>query len=151
MTESCCNAMANGLLFSCAGGSNVGQIANDAAIKLEQSGVGRLYCLAGIGGRVEGMVKHAQSVPFTVVIDGCSVCCARKTLEQVGIEPTIHTIVTELGIKKEHTYEYPPEDVERVVDAVLNGSALSSTARPAEDAACCGDSGTEESAACCQS
>jgi uncharacterized metal-binding protein len=138
------------LLFPCAGGSNVGQIANDAAVKLEQSGVGRLYCLAGIGGHVEGMVKHAQSVPFTVAIDGCATGCARKTLEHAGIEPTIHVTVTELGIKKELTYEYPEEDVQRVVDAVLHGTEAAPVVGPAA-ASCCGTAGTEETPSCCES
>jgi uncharacterized metal-binding protein len=40
------------IIFSCAGSCNVGQIANQAAIKLSQSGVGRYFCLAGIGGHV---------------------------------------------------------------------------------------------------
>jgi len=152
MSESCCNAFADGLLFPCAGGSNVGQIANDAAIILEKSGVGRLYCLAGIGAHVEGMVKHAGSAPFTVAIDGCPVGCARKTLEQAGLEPAIHVTVTELGIEKEHTYEYPEEHVQRVVEAVLDGTGTVGAPGPAPAArSCCAPADAESAESCCDS
>ena len=152
MSEPCCNAFADGLLFPCAGGSNVGQIANDAAIVLEKSGVGRLYCLAGIGAHVEGMVKHAGSAPFTVAIDGCPVGCARKTLEQAGLEPAIHVTVTELGIEKEHTYEYPEEHVQRVVEAVLHGAEGARVADAASPAgSCCRPDDAEETNGCCAS
>jgi uncharacterized metal-binding protein len=151
MSDRCCASLKQALLFACAGGSNVGQISNDAAVALEKSGVGRLYCLAGIGGHVEGMVKTAQSAPCTVAIDGCASACARKTLEHVGIEPTIHVTVTELGIEKEHTYEYPEEDVQRVVDAVLHGTEATPVAEPSAAASCCGAAETEDTSSCCES
>ena len=147
MSESCCNVSAEALLFPCAGGSNVGQISNDAAIKLERGGVGRLYCLAGIGGHVEGMVKHAQGVCCIVAIDGCDVCCARKTLEHAGIKPTIHVVVTELGITKARTYDYPDEDVQRVVDALLYGTQAVPGGQAAASS-CCGDQAEETD--CCK-
>lgn len=135
MSEACCNAFADALLFACAGGSNVGQISNEAAIKLEQRGIGRLYCLAGIGGHVESMVKHTGSAPCTIAIDGCEVCCARKTLEHAGIAPTVHVVVTELGIAKQRVFDYPQEQVEQVVDAVLQGETAAGAAAP--QGSCC--------------
>ncbi len=148
MADSCYGSTVPALLFACAGGANVGQMANDAAVKLEQSGAGRLYCLAGVGGHIEGMVKTARSAPCTVAIDGCAAACARKTLEQAGIEPTICITVTELGIKKEHTYQYPEEDVQRVVDAVLHGTEAAGAAEPSA-ASCCGAGGANAPGDCC--
>ena len=50
MEEKCLCESNEILIFSCAGSANVGQIANQAAIQLAQRGVGRYFCLAGIGG-----------------------------------------------------------------------------------------------------
>ncbi len=119
MSDACCSIQDKGLLFACAGGSNVGQISNDAAIALEQAGAGRLFCLAGIGGHVELIVNHTKEVGHTVAIDGCDVACVRKTLEAEGITPDIHVVITDLGIEKEHSYEVSDEDICRVVDAVI--------------------------------
>ncbi len=127
------------LLFACAGGSNVGQISNDAAIALERVGVGKLFCLAGIGGHVEGVVAKTRAAACTIAIDGCDVYCARKTLEAAGIEPTVHVVVTELGVEKAKTYEYPEENVCRAVDAVM-------AAAPCGTGACGGASGAGD---CC--
>lgn len=148
MSEACCSAFANALLFPCAGGSNVGQIANEAAIKLEQRGIGRLYCLAGIGGHVESMVKHTQSAPCTIAIDGCEVCCARKTLEHAGIAPTVHVVLTELGIVKQRVFDYPEEQVQQVVDAVLEGP--SNLAADASQGSCCSPESAPGAGECCK-
>ena len=44
-------------IVACSGGSNVGQIANQAAIELAKAKVGGFFCLAGIGAHIKGMVK----------------------------------------------------------------------------------------------
>ena len=45
------------LLFSCAGASNVGQIANSAAIELARVGEGRYFCLAGVSEQIKTKKK----------------------------------------------------------------------------------------------
>ena len=123
------------LLFACAGGSNVGQVSNDAAVALEGGGVGTLSCLAGIGGHVEGIVSRTANAGCTVAIDGCDVACAHKTLEAAGIDPTHHIVITELGIAKSHTYDYPEDHVSRAVDAVI--AEVGPGASASSDASCC--------------
>lgn len=34
-------------VFACAGGSNVGQLTNSAAVEVTKEGKGKMYCLAG--------------------------------------------------------------------------------------------------------
>ena len=71
------------MFLPCSGGSNCGQIANQAAVKLAEEGVGRVYCLAGIGAHIAGMVESTRAAMRVVAIDGCEVGCARKTIEKV--------------------------------------------------------------------
>jgi len=99
MSECACDA-SEVLLFPCSGGSNCGQIAHHAAVNLAKAGRGKLFCLAGIGGHVKGLIESAKAAKILVAIDGCPTSCARKTLEHAELPPQIHVIVSELGIEK---------------------------------------------------
>jgi len=138
------------LLFACAGGSNVGQISNDAAIALERAGVGSLFCLAGVGGHVEGIVAKTQAAACTIAIDGCDIDCVRKTLEAAGVDPTIHVVVTDLDIEKAKTYEYPEEYVCRTVDAVLSKTEDGLAGGPTSATHPCCEGDADEESACCR-
>ncbi len=102
------------LIFSCAGSSNVGQIANQAAIRLAQGGVGRYFCLAGIGGHVSGMIESTKAGKMLAAIDGCPVGCGKKTLEHAGFKIDEYVQVTNLGMEKNHNLNILAPDVEKV-------------------------------------
>ena len=89
-------------VVACSGASNVGQIANQAAIDLAREKVAGFFCLAGVGAHIKGMVKSGKEADLMVSIDGCPVQCAAKTLQHADIEPAIQIIVTDLGIEKSH-------------------------------------------------
>jgi len=115
MKEKCLCEPNEILIFSCAGSSNVGQIANQAAIKLAQSGVGRYFCLAGIGSHVSGMIESTKAGKMLIAIDGCPVACAKKTLEHAGFQIHEYVQTTDLlGIEKDHQFNLDAADVERV-------------------------------------
>jgi uncharacterized metal-binding protein len=114
MEEKCLREANDILVFSCAGSSNVGQIANQAAIRLSQEGVGRYFCLAGIGGHVSGMIESTKAGKMLIAIDGCPVGCAKRTLEHTGFNVHEYVQVTELGIEKNHEFVLAPSDVARV-------------------------------------
>jgi uncharacterized metal-binding protein len=116
MEERCLCESNEILIFSCAGSSNVGQIANQAAIKLAQSGVGRYFCLAGIGGHVSGMIESTKAGKMLIAIDGCPVACAKKTLEHAGFQIHEYVQSTDLGVEKKHQFDLDPSDVQRVVN-----------------------------------
>jgi len=102
------------LIFPCSGGSNVGQIANQAGVKLTQDGMGRFFCLAGIGAHVSGMVESTKAGKMLVAIDGCPVACAKKTLEHAGFNIDEYVQVTDLEIEKNHDLNPLTPDVEKV-------------------------------------
>ena len=105
------------MLLACSGGSNVGQISNDAAKALDQLGAGRMYCLIGVGAQLPSFVDAAKSAQVVVAIDGCNVACAKKALENAGITPQVYTVVTDLGIEKGHHFNYTREEVAKVAGA----------------------------------
>lgn len=92
------------LIFPCSGASNVGQIANEVALRLREAGKGNMYCTAGIGGHVKGLVEGAKSARLLVGIDGCNVGCVRKCLDGEGLQPGVYMIVSdEVKVKKGYT------------------------------------------------
>jgi uncharacterized metal-binding protein len=114
MEERCLCESNEILIFCCAGSSNVGQIANQAAVRLAQEGIGRYFCLAGIGGHVSGMIESTKAGKMLIAIDGCPVGCAKKTLEHTGFNIDEYVQVTELGIEKNHEFNVASSDVGKV-------------------------------------
>ncbi|MGB9804135.1 putative zinc-binding protein [Desulfofundulus sp.] len=107
-------------IFTCAGGSNTGQTANAAGVKLAQAGFGYLACLSGVGAGAENTLKKLTQVQKVIVIDGCPVACARKMLEKAGVKVDYYALVTELGVRKSlDVLEPVPAEVERVYDAMV--------------------------------
>lgn len=98
--EGCACSQAPKLIFPCSGAADVGGIADQAARKLSRDGTGSMYCLAGIGGRVPGIMKSTEGASAVLVIDGCPINCARKTLEQAGFSEFRHLQLADLGFKK---------------------------------------------------
>ena len=106
------------LIFPCSGGSNVGQIANEAAKQLSSQGIGGMYCLAGIGGHISGFAEATREVKKIVAIDGCPVHCARKTLEHAECPVNVHVVVTDIGVRKTSNLLLDKKDIAKVENAV---------------------------------
>jgi len=106
------------LIFPCSGGSNVGQLANEAAKQLTRQGVGGMYCLAGIGGHISGFAEAAREVNKVVVIDGCPVHCARKILKHADCPVSVHVVVTKLGIKKASDFHLEEKDTAKIINTI---------------------------------
>jgi uncharacterized metal-binding protein len=88
------------LLFACSGAADVGQVADLAARKLSADGIGKMFCLAGVGGRVAPIMQTAHGAQRILAIDGCPLDCARSCLEQAGFLRFLHVRVTDLGMAK---------------------------------------------------
>ncbi|MDH7570926.1 MAG: putative zinc-binding protein [Armatimonadota bacterium] len=117
MSDCCCGTK-DVMLLACSGGSNVGQIANDAAKALDQLGQGRMYCAVGVNAGLPSFVEAAKNAATLVAIDGCDVACVKKGLAQVGITPHVYVVATDLGIEKGHHFNYTRDEVAEVAGAV---------------------------------
>ena len=95
--NACCGGVR--LVFPCSGAADVGGIADQVARKITMEGLGRMYCLAGIGGHVDGILETAKQAEATFTIDGCPVACATKALEHAGFKPRA-ICLKELGFAK---------------------------------------------------
>jgi uncharacterized metal-binding protein len=88
------------LIFSCSGAADVGAIADQAARKLSREGAGKMFCLTGIGGRVETIMKFAKAADKIVAIDGCALQCTTHCLKQAGFTGFAEVQIGALGMEK---------------------------------------------------
>lgn len=117
MSDSCNCAAAPVLLFPCSGGSNVGQIANQAAVELTREKVGKLFCLAGVGGHIQSFIESCKGNRI-VVIDGCPLACGKAIFDHAELPVSDYVVVTGLDIKKSHDFDLSPDDIAKVCGEV---------------------------------
>lgn len=108
-SEGCVSNSAPTKVYACAGASNVGVISFELAKALHTAGKYEMGCSTcigagdcGCGGTITPEGKK------DLLIDGCKVACLRKMFEKKGITEFNHVIVTQLGVKKEGTFEIEP-------------------------------------------
>jgi uncharacterized metal-binding protein len=106
------------MILACSGGSNVGQLANQAAVELTREGFGKMSCLAGIGGELMGFIHSAITTPVVVVIDGCPIGCAKSCFEKADVPMKAYIVLTDLGIEKNGDLELRAQDLAKVKEAV---------------------------------
>jgi uncharacterized metal-binding protein len=116
----CSCSSAPKFIFPCSGASDVGGLSDQAARQMSQDGTGKMYCLAGIGGRVNGIMANTRGAVRVLVIDGCPQECARKTMELAGFKDFQHLKLAEMGFKKGET----PLTPARVREVANRGAGL---------------------------
>lgn len=114
--QSCCAGEGRTvLLYGCSGGANVGEIADQAARRLMYQNCGAMFCMAGLGGGIQGMIQTAKDADLNLVIDGCDMDCAKKVFEQAGVTNFQQLRVTDLGIEKAKPKAATDEEISQVV------------------------------------
>ena len=116
MTEKSKNECAGGpkLIFACSGAADVGEISDRAARNMSRDDEGKMFCLAGIGGRIEGIMKITGTASKILAIDGCELDCVKNCLKQAGFDQFEHFRVTNLGLEKGNA-EVNNENISKVV------------------------------------
>ena len=94
----CTCSSAPKLIFPCSGASDVGGLSDRVARQMTLDQTGKMYCLAGIGGRVRTIMETTKDAAKILVIDGCPQECARKTMEEAGFTGFQHLKLASLGL-----------------------------------------------------
>ena len=105
------------LIFACSGASNLGYLADQAARQMTKEGAGKMYCLTGIGGRVNPIMVNTQAASKILAIDGCELDCTKNCLKQAGFENFEHLRLSDMGMKKGVT----PVNDESIAQVVSQG------------------------------
>jgi uncharacterized metal-binding protein len=131
---SCTTHKPHTLVYSCSGCSDVAQLANDVALRLDHSGAAEMSCIAGVGGGVPGLVRIARSGRPIVAIDGCQMHCVTHCLERAGVAATEHVRLYEQGFGKRRGQRYGEEVVGAVageIGELIARLPMTATARDA--------------------
>lgn len=102
------------LVYSCSGCSNVAQLANTLALRLDRSKAAEMSCIAGVGGKVPKMVRIARSRRPIVAIDGCKMHCSLACLQNIDVEPDLHLTLSDFGVRKRYGENYTLEQADRL-------------------------------------
>lgn len=102
------------LVYSCSGCSNVAQLANTLALRLDRAGLAEMSCIAGVGGGVPALLRKAQSGRRIIAIDGCQLHCTLACLTQAGVSPEHHVTLSEFGLRKRFGQECSSEQADEL-------------------------------------
>jgi uncharacterized metal-binding protein len=82
--------------------------------------MGKMSCIAGIGGHAGALLDIANAASFILALDGCPRDCAKKSLEQAGYRDFGHIGLYEQGLPKGKT----PVTEENIAKVVEKGGEL---------------------------
>lgn len=106
-------------LLTCSGFSNTGRLTTQAASILVRRNPDLFDCHITAKQATEDIIKELEHTDCLVIIEGCPDICAAKKLGASGIEPDIHIIATEHGIKKKGMEDVEFWEIERLIRGIL--------------------------------
>lgn len=107
------------IVYSCSGCSDVAQIANMLALRLDREKLAEMSCITGVGGGIRPLVKMACSGRPILALDGCAMHCVRRCLAQVDVTATVHVDLSRAGVRKRFHADVSPAEAERVWHEVV--------------------------------
>lgn len=87
------------LVYTCAGCSNLAQLANDIGLWLHQHQHAQMASIAGVAGQVDIHLATLHSGRPVVAIDGCERSCVQRCLQQCALQPNWHICLDALNIQ----------------------------------------------------
>jgi uncharacterized metal-binding protein len=105
------------IVYACSGASNLGQLANEIALRLDRLGLAELACLTEVGAEDDG--APGSSTRPVLAISGCTSGCCAAMLARHGIEPARSIVLAERGVAKAKHVLVDDEGKERVFGQVL--------------------------------
>lgn len=123
------------LIFPCSGGSDMGELSDRVVRKMTKCGQARMFCLAGVGAHVQGMIESAKAANKLIAIDGCQVLCSKKVLEHAGFNPISYNL-KDLGFEKGKT-QVNEENIEKAANKISGGEGEKTIS--GNSGGCCGN------------
>ena len=115
MADCCGGDKRTVLFYACSGGANVAEVADRVCRELMFAGEGTMFCLAGLGAGIPGMIQTAKDADVNLVIDGCPMDCARKIFDNADVTDYTPLRVTDLGIEKVKGVRCTQEQIDTVM------------------------------------
>lgn len=118
-SNNCCTGGSDRLVVACSGASNVGQVTNLAAVRMNQQGLGTMTCLAALGAKLPAYIESAKDRDL-VVLDGCPAACAKLIVDGIGVKDYKYFVISELGVDKAKRFDRVQEETDLVWQDILD-------------------------------
>lgn len=90
------------VVMACSGASDLGQLSDIIARRLQKEKARKMSCLAQVGAGFEKSIENFKTKNI-LLIDGCPLDCGKKILENNGLENFKYLRLTDLGLVKNKT------------------------------------------------
>ena len=104
-------------IVSCSGASNTGKYSDEVARMTMSSGAAKMLCLARFSIDKPFAATSKTEIKNLIVLDGCPINCAEKTMKENGIENYTHINITDFDIVKGKT-PFNHEKVNEIVEHI---------------------------------
>lgn len=108
------------LVFACSGASNLGQLANGIAVRLDETGFAEMSCAEAVGIEAGAPYAAALSGRPVIAISGCPLACADRLLVEHGVTVTSSVQLENRGVLKAKHVAVNAEESERIYDEVVS-------------------------------
>lgn len=109
------------VVLACSGCSAAGELADHTARRLQQLGVAKMSCLAGLGGRIPSIMATVRNAPGILMIDGCPLECGANVLRKAGFTTFKQLKLHELNVRKHDAGGVSEATVTQLAEAALRG------------------------------
>ncbi|WP_436846307.1 putative zinc-binding protein [Streptomyces shenzhenensis] len=92
---------------------------NWIAVQLDRRGIAEMSCIAGVGGDVPRLVRKSRSGRPLITVDGCVLRCARNCLARQDVQPVVHHLLSDDGVRKRLGEDFDPEQAGQVLDGLI--------------------------------
>ncbi len=117
------------LVYACSGASNLGQLTNEIAVRLDRDGLAEMSCAEAVGIEAEPPYAAALSGRPVIAVSGCPLACASRLLTEHGVTVTHSIQLENRGVLKTKHVSVGREDGEKIYDEIVSelGPVLAKT------------------------
>ncbi|HEY5160521.1 MAG TPA: putative zinc-binding protein [Gaiellaceae bacterium] len=108
------------LVYACSGASNLGQLSNEIAIRLDQAGLAEMSCAEAVGIEAGPPYASALSGRSVIAVSGCPLACASRLLAEHGVAVTSSIQLENRGVMKAKHVLVEAGESERIYDEVVS-------------------------------
>ncbi|HEY4976130.1 MAG TPA: putative zinc-binding protein [Gaiellaceae bacterium] len=102
------------LVYACSGASNLGQLSNEIALRLDGERLAEMSCAEAVGIEAGAPYAAALSGRPVIAISGCPLACADRLLSEHGVEVTHSFQLENKGVSKAKHVSVDPKESERI-------------------------------------
>jgi uncharacterized metal-binding protein len=108
------------LVYACSGASNLGQLSNEIAVRLDRGGLAEMSCAEAIGIEARPPYEAALSGRPVIAISGCPLACASRLLVEHGVNVTRSVQLENRGVLKAKHVSVGSEEGGRIYEEVAS-------------------------------